>query len=1549
MKNLMGDYLQGYEIRERIGVGGFGAVYRAYQTSVGRDVAVKVVLPHLASHPDFIRRFEVEAQVVARLEHPHIVPLHDYWRDPSGAYLIMRLLRGGNLRHAVQNQPYSVETAALLLDQITAALYTAHRNDIIHRDLKPENILLDEDGNAYLTDFGIARDTGRSSETVNQADAHVGSLDYLAPEQIRNEPLAPTTDIYALGIVLYEVLTGQHLFQGVSNVERIYRHLNDPLPPVTTLSPEIKAAVNAVIQKATAKNPAERYPDVLAVAAAFREAAGLARAVVETRPVEILTIREQEVLQLMMNGVSNQGIAQELYITLGTVKWYIKQIYRKLGVRNRVQAIVRARDMHLIAGSSDTATGAYATTGNLPEPRNPYKGLQAFEAADSHDFFGRETLIQQLQTLMAEARSGCAREGVTAAKRRYARFLGIVGPSGSGKSSLVKAGLIPALWRGDVLKSQNWFVVELVPGRHPLDELEVALARVAPNVVSNLRDQLQRDESGLVRVSQLILPEDNSELVLVIDQFEELFTLVEDEAARSHFLNSLVAAVTDPHSRIRIVMTLRADFYDRPLHYAAFGEMLRSRMVTLLPLTPEGLERAIVRPAERTGVTFEEGLVAEIIADVNYQPGALPLLQYALTELFERREGQMLTRKAYQSIGSAVGALAKQADDIYEGLDEAGKQAAQQLFLRLVTLGDDTVDTRRRSPVSELMGVAINKEVMDDLIDTYASYRLLSLDHDPLTHAPTVEIAHEALIQEWKRLKRWLSDNREDLRLRQRLMTAASEWDNAKRDPSFLAAGTRLTQFETLTTTSSLALSEIERAYLDAGILERQRQTSQRENQQRRLLRLQRGIIGVLLMALVVAAVLSMLISVSWHHARSQARIARARQFAAQAVAELQKPLGNDEFAALLAIRSLNNQYDPVADGALVQAVARLPLRAFVGHTDVVYAAAFSPDGQYVLTGSGDHTVRLWEAASGRQVRSFSGHDDALNAAVFSPDGQYVLTGSADQTARLWDLTTGEEVMTFAGHTGELYSVAFSPDGDWVLTSSEDATAKLWDVTTGELIRTFDDSVRAIAISPDGGWLVTSGEDYTVRIRDISTGRTIHTLRGHDNWVYAVAFSPDGAFLLTGSLDNTAILWDATTGQEMYTINAHSSAVRSVAFSPDGQHMLTGSSDRTLRLWDVTSGQEVRTFRGHLDRVWSVAFSPDGRYVLSGSADTTVKLWAVTPEVQTEAYRGHSDEIYDVAVSPDARYALSGSADHTARIWEVATGRTVHTLAGHSDTVYGVAFSPDGRYALTGSLDNTARLWDVATGQELRTFTGHEQAVRAVAFSPVGDVVLTGSADYTARLWDVTTGEVLHTLLGHNHEVQGVTLSPDGRFVLTGSSDNTAKLWDVVTGAERQTFIGHTDSVFGVAISPDGKHVLTGSADRSVKLWDRETGQQVRSFNGHTNTVYNVAFSPDGQYIVTGSSDRTARVWETATGELVRVLSGHESAVWGVAFALDGQSVLTGSLDHTARLWNIDYADFVDDVCARLLRDFTDEERKQARITDAEPTCPQFTASQSDS
>ena len=769
---FIGRSLRGYEFIEKIGEGGFGAVYRARQLSVGRDVAIKVVRPELADDAEFIRRFEAEAELVARLEHPHIVPLYDFWRQPGAAFMVMRLLKRGSLSQYLKTQdsliaePSKATPLRLLpiLHQVAQALTAAHRAGVVHRDFKPANILLDEAGNACLADFGVAKQLNDDSGRTNFGEV-VGSLAYCAPEQLRGDAVSPATDVYALGLVAFELITGRRPFASTQAANLIAQHLHETPPDLSEYVPDLPEAINVVVARALAKDAALRPQDALSFV-------------------------------------------------------------------NELEAAFRGSEASWMGGArlaiGDFATPTASTLLQFQDIDNPYLGLAAFDEGDARNFFGREALIEEFIDKLSE-------------RNILNRALMVVGASGSGKSSAVRAGLIPALRQGAIPGSKKWFITTLVPGVDPFASLTAALQRVAVRQF-DLAAMLKSDSFGLSRAIDRCLPnEADCELLLVIDQFEELFTLCNDEQQRRAWIAAITTALMDANSRLRVVFTLRADFLDRPLQYPDLAEIARDRMVLVPAMSLDELERAIVGPARRIGLMFEAGLVAAILDEVRDQLGALPLLQYALSELFLRRKDRELKLSAFRAMGGVRGALAGRAESAYSALDAPAKDAARQLFLRLTTLGEGSEDTRRRAHQSEILALQQTPEARTasaTAIAEFAKARLLTFDRDGASHEPTIEVAHEALLRSWARLRDWLSNSRADLRLQRQLGDAGNLWRSNAQDPSFLLAGNRLAQFRPLLLQNDVALTDAETSYLQQAIhaqdqhefLERQRQ--QRELQQ---------------------------------------------------------------------------------------------------------------------------------------------------------------------------------------------------------------------------------------------------------------------------------------------------------------------------------------------------------------------------------------------------------------------------------------------------------------------------------------------------------------------------------------------------------------------------------------------------------------------------------------------------------------------------------------------------------------------------------------------
>jgi WD40 repeat protein/serine/threonine protein kinase len=1541
-EDLSGQVIKGYELHRRIGYGRFGMVYHGSQPQVARDVAIKVIQPEYANHPEFVRTFETEAQLIARLEHIHIVPLYDYWREPDRAFLVMRWLRDGSLRDSLARRgPWPVEAVARMLDQIASALSLAHRRGIIHRDIKPDNILLDEDGNALLTDFGIAATVAQSGLMAKEG-LLIGTPAYMAPELFMGRPASRETDIYAMGVLLYEVLTGERPFPDDTTAQAMRHHISSPVPSLQSTGLPLPPELNLVIWRATAKSPEARYSSIVELAAAFRQAVAGHAGLEYVPPVGVLE-------------PSDNGEVE------------------------------------------DVATLIIAELGH---PENPYKGLRPFEQADAADFFGRQALVDQL---LHHLNSPGPRQ----------RFLALIGPSGSGKSSVVKAGLIPALQTGGLQGSENWFTVEMVPGSEPFRELEAALQRVAVNPVPDMLDRLMADGGDLRDIVERILPQDDqTKLLLLIDQFEEVFTHVESEAERKRFLDSLCAAVTGSTGRLHVVITLRADFYDRPLLYEEFGALVRECTEVILPLTTHELREAIENPAERVGLVIEPELVTTIIADVTQQPGALPLLQYALTEVFEHRTGRLLTQESYTEIGGINAALARRAEEVYTALDPDRQDLTRQLFLRLISLDEEAEVTRRRLSWSALTSLTGDTQAIEDIRDTFVKYRLLTMDRDPKTREPTVEVAHEALLREWGRLVAWLDENRDDVQMQRRLQTVAAEWEKEGRDSGYLLTGTRLIQFEEWVAAASLQLTQDEREFLQASAVERQARSAAEAARLTREKTLERrtrnwliGIVVVLAAATVVVSVLARFWldqrTVAENRLQELALLSRTDQI------NLALDDRNPELALALAltIRGESDSFPLQTRQAFYRAAyapgARL---VFDQPGAAVMGVAFSPDGKLAASTSGrlspvspkvDNSVRVWDPTTGEELyrrgEEDGGHTDTVMDPAFSPDGRILATSSADSTIILWDVETGTVIRRLTGHEDWVNRVAFTPDGQKLLSVSgnflitalpipglgtRDASVRLWDVASGEEIRRFGAQgeghmgpVISLAVSPDGRYAV-SGDTYGLIILwDITTGEEVRRMETPGDWVCSLAFTPDGSAILsalgkpsiggTGATSTLAVMWDVQTGERLRDFIGHTNVVVAVAASPDGRTALTGSADLSVRLWDLETGLELQRFTGHDDWVFDVVYSPDGRRAISGSTDHTARVWDLMPGNLVQQFKMTDlPAVHAATISADGSLALSGHEEGVIVLWDTATGQPVRRLTSdtpaHSAAVYTVAFSPDGKLAASGDLDGHVCLWDVATGAEFRHLEGHTNAVLSVTFSPDGKQLATSSGevrqaqpgeDNTVRLWDVASGAEIRRFEGHQSAVWSVAFSPDGKKLVSSSGpllvagDTSIRVWDINTGAELVRIEGHHDSVGSVMFSPDGKYVLSGSDDNTARLWDAETGQEVRRFEGHAGFINRALFNPDGHTIITGSDDDTIRLWNANTGDEIYRIEGHDDTIVDMELSADGRRLLAVSADNDMRLWRIDrdLDELVEWVTAnRYVRDLTCTERETYRV---EPYC----------
>jgi len=1204
----------------------------------------------------------------------------------------------------------------------------------------------------------------------------------------------------------------------------------------------------------------------------------------------------------------------------------------------------------LVAGIQGYAPAADAF--RLPDEPTPYRGLLAFDEAHSEYFFGRQADIE------------CTLE-----KLGRERFVAVVGPSGCGKSSLVLGGVLPAVKRPGGALGPGVRTWTMRPGDRPVRALADALAAGEASGAQrlSLSDALHRrfleHADGLRTALATLTADSPGSCILVVDQLEELFTHAPGHAGAGEaepFVTQLRDAVQGSGS-LRILATLRADFFDRCLGLAPLRELLQDRTVLLGSLGDEALRDVILRPAQSVGAYLEKGLLSAILQDVSREPGALPLLEDALDQLWRARRGAWLTLSAYEASGGISQALQRRAQACYEALPPEEREVARLLLVRLTSLGEGREDTRRRVPRSELVFPGIPEARVEHVLRVLSGSgaRLIVMDQG------SVEVAHEVLIRTWSTLRKWLDEDRRELRVQRRLAEAADEWNGKRRQPGYLYTGARLLDAEELFRHKPALINQLERELLEASIQQRDLHRREEEAQARRELEAARrlaeetearrkveadgaakarrsaGYLRNLAVGLAVAIIAviagSFLLYRQFRVAFSRELVLSARQGLREdpqrsllLLQEAQRLAPVDNFGAhleawsqepcLLVLREHPGRITDAAfspDGKRVlttssggtarlwEATTGKTLAILQGTSIAVSSAMFSRDGSRVLTASADGTARLWEADSGKLLATLQGHSKTGLSATFSPDGTRVLTASADGTARLWEAATGKSLVIFQGHSQAVWLAAFSPDGTRVLTSSADGTARLWEASSGKALATLQGHSGALLLttfSPDGSRVLIASSDGTARLWDVSTGEAQAALQGHSEAVSSAMFSPDGARVLTASEDGTARLWEAASGKPLVTFQGHSEEVMSAAFSLDGTRVLTASSDGTARLWEAATGKALAILQGTSKAMGSATFSPDGTRVLTASADGTARLWEVATGKLLMTLQGHSQAVWLATFSPDGTRVLTASADGTARVWEGFPGKALAILRGHSDAVLSAAFSPDGKHVLTASRDSTARLWEAASGRPLVTFQGHSKAVRSATFSSDGTRVLTTAYDGTARLWEASSAKPLATLQGHSEEVLSATFSPDGARVLTVSADGSARLWDSA-GQPLSILQGHSKAVVFAAFSRDGARVLTASKDGTVRLWEAASGKALASFQGHSDALFSATFSPDGTRALTASRDGTARLWKVGSDKSLVTFQGHSKAVRSATFSPDGTRVLTASEDSTARLW----------------------------------------------
>jgi WD40 repeat protein/transcriptional regulator with XRE-family HTH domain len=1209
------------------------------------------------------------------------------------------------------------------------------------------------------------------------------------------------------------------------------------------------------------------------------------------------------------------------------------------------------------------AVGGQASPGGGPTWAGcPYLGLVPFEGRDARVFYGRGELAAQLLQRLEAQLDGTG-------------ILLMAGESGTGKSSLLRAGLMPRLAAGGLGPgSERWPRRVIRPTDKPLRELAMQLADVAgadpasvhrslsavPGEAPMLVELAVRTAAGRGARTRWGRQADDAatvppRLILVVDQLEELFTAGEDtddaRVEREAFIAALHAAATcraGPQQLppALVVAAVRADFLGRVIAYPPLKAALDAGPFTVGPMSEAELRLAITGPAAEAGLILEPALVDAVVAELREGPaeglgsGVLPLMSQAMAATWEHREGSNLTLRAYRRAGGVADATNRSAQAAYDALTVRQKDAARLVFIQLTVIASDGQFERRRCSRTDLHSAGAQIGDIDAAIDVFSAQRLLVLGQD------SVEIAHDALLQAWKQLRDWLGNDQLDRALYSQVVTDAHTWDGNGRDSSYLYRPGRLATIDAATSrwqnaaTRYPPLPVTSQAFLGAA-----RHAARRGARRRR----SAFAILALLTALAVAAAGFAFLQ------RAEAVRQRDQTIYSQVMAEaLQADPSDTSLAAQLNLavyrlqptqdltsRLLNTENTPLSS----------PLAIGAGG---VSSVAVSRNGHTLASASVDGKVRLWDVADPAHPRLLGQpllSDSAVVPVAFSPNGHTLASGSLDGTVRLWDVADPAHPHPLgqprAGGTA-INSVAFSPDGHTLASGDEDGTVWLRDVADPahpRLSQRLDggSAVVSVVFSPDGRTLASASRDETVRLWDVADSRHPRLLgqppsRGM-GFANSVAFSPNGRTLASGDADGTIRLWDVADPAHPRSLGqpltGSAVAVFSVAFSPNGYTLASGSLDGTVRLWDVADpghphplGQPLA---GGTAAIQSLAFSPDGDTLASGSVDGTIRLWNLPQTVITGT--GNS-----VVFSPDGRTLASSDADGKVQLWDVADPghpRLLGQPLTGGSAIVSVAFSPDGRTLASGSTGGKVQLWDVADPARPRLLgqplTGGSAVVSA-AFSPDGHVLASGNGDGTIRLSDVTDPAKLRPLsqvptIASASAAYSVAFSPDGRTLTSGSDDGIVQLWNIADpvnpGPVGPALVSGTSNVWSVAFSPSGHTLASSSLDGTVRLWDvadpahpRPLG---RPLTGHSASIRSVAFSPSGRTLASSSLDGTVRLWDVADPARPRPLgeslTGGAAPVDSVAFSPDGRTLASGSDDSTTRLWNLNVQYAINRIC----------------------------------
>ena len=1172
----------------------------------------------------------------------------------------------------------------------------------------------------------------------------------------------------------------------------------------------------------------------------------------------------------------------------------------------------------------------------------PFKGLAAFESSDAEFFCGRDRIVSELIARLAEW-----------------PLVGILGPSGIGKSSLLRAGVLPALRAGGLPGSSGWRQVLLRPGNQPVRELERALGGEA--------DALARLGRG-------------ERLVVAVDQLEELFTVCEDEAARAEFLQWLVAAADDHERRVLVLCTLRADFYGRLSSYPRFAELLSRSHALVGPMDRAELREAIERPAVRAGLEVEDGLVDVLVAEVADEPGSLPLLSTTLLELWQARDGRVLRLQVYRATGGVRTGVARIAEAAYTRFRGGERTTARDLLLALADVGDGAPE-RRSVQLTEIEGIPGAQRVLAALIDA----RLLTVG------AGTVELSHEALLREWPRYRGWLEEDRVGRQLHAHLRVAATEWHARGRDPADLYRGARLAAALEFRSQHPGRMDRLEREFINASRLEAERETGRQRAQNRRLRALLVGA-SVLLVLTVVAGVVAVLgaqrASTDARLALDEAHAALGRQLGAESLGEPRL-----DVAALLAREAVALDGSPQTEGTLLSTLLRSPavLGTFSLPTNSTPHVAISPDGRTVaVSDTVAGSVRFYgartRALKSRQLGDFAGDQPP----VFSANGSLLVYSSQPslvvRNART--LALRQRLSIGAPFSQELAadipegSTLVAPDGRtvyyayWLLDAEGQpgqAYLARWALPSGQELGTValgEGPLLAVRLIDSGARLmvVTARQIGTY---DASTLRRVQAVevRPLPLLPSAAAISPTGTSVMIGSQNGTVSFVDAATGVSSSGLHRHSGPVASAVYAPNGAVVMTAGDDGRVIVWDPRSHADETVLSGAGGHVQDAQVSPDGSTLYTAGIGGVVLAWDLTGTRgfgQSSRISGPvscCDPVSPVgaafALSPDGTQFAVPTGPSTVGVFSTETllRELSFTIGSAGEPITALAWSPDGGTLAVGAHSGVVQLWNVSGVLQrerslagLQPVPGQAEAIQALAFSPDGQLLAASDKSEGSTIghrlisplammaiWNVGTGSMVGPAaeLGAGEGIEGsdvVAFSPDGKLLAASLLTGGVRLFDPASDRALRTLSDPGDETVSLVFAPSGKMLAGGTLGGTVELWNPHNGKRLaQPLLADANAIADVAFDPSGQrFAITGSGDGDVKVWFTASLEQEGPrLAADPGATATAAFEPDGSGLLVVDNDGGAFTWPMSLTAWEDRACSLAGRNLSRAEWSQ--------------------